>query len=238
MRNADFQAVFFMPNSLMGKRLVKKDGAAVTRRNLPAEERRRELLEAAIDLFSEKGMSITVQELADRVKVTQPLVHRYFPTKADLIVAIRDSIQNSHWDPQWRMLLTDRERPLGERIIAFYGEYLPPIYRDRWYRGFWYAALEDPTFAQAYLGHVESELLTAVISEVRHAFDYPGIDQIPIFERETELVWGMHSSVIFVGIRRYVYHTRVSDDLPMIVRDQMRAYLAIAPHVLSELMPT
>lgn len=216
---------------------MKKDGIAVTRRNLPAEERRREMLDAAIELFSEKGMGITVQELADRVKVTQPLVHRYFPTKADLISAIRDSIQNAHWDPQWRIILTDRARPLGERIIAYYSAYLPHIYRDRWYRGFWYAALEDPTFAQAYLGHVESELLAAIVDEVRAQFGYPALDHVPMFEREMELVWGMHSSVIFVGIRRYVYHTKVSEDLPTIVKDQMRAYLAIAPHVLSELMP-
>lgn len=207
------------------------------RRNRPAEERKRELLEAAIELFSEKGMGITVQELADRVRVTQPLVHRYFPTKADLITAIRDSIQNAHWDPEWRRVLTDRARPLGERIAAFYREYLPHIYCERWYRGFWYAALDDPGFAQLYLGHVESELLTAVINEVRAEFGYPEIAAVPVFERETELVWGMHSTVVFVGIRRYVYDTPVSDDLPMIVKDQMRAYLHYAPHVLAELMP-
>jgi AcrR family transcriptional regulator len=230
-------AVISWQTRAMEKRLVKKNGIVATRRNLPAEERRRELLEAAIDLFSEKGMGITVQELADRVRVTQPLVHRYFPTKADLITAIRDSIQNAHWDPQWRAVLTDRDRPLGERIAAFYAEYLPPIYRDRWYRGFWYSALEDPTFAQFYLGHVEAELLTAIVGEVRAQFGYPGLAEIPMFEREMELVWGMHSSCVFVGIRRYVYHTRVSDDLNMIVRDQMRAYLAVAPCVLAELMP-
>ncbi|MGO4836822.1 helix-turn-helix domain-containing protein, partial [Rhizobiaceae sp. 2RAB30] len=37
------------------------------------------MLDAAVELFAEKGMGITVQSLADRVQVTQPLVHRYFP---------------------------------------------------------------------------------------------------------------------------------------------------------------
>ena len=121
----------------MERRQANKDGSTVTRRNLPAEERRRELPEAAIDLFSEKGMSITVQALADRVKVTQPLG------------STRLRFSSARWNSSG----------------------------------------------------------------------------------------AMHSSVIFVGIRRYVYHTPVSDDLPMIVRDQMRAYLAVAPQVLSELMP-
>jgi AcrR family transcriptional regulator len=221
----------------MEKRIVKKAVGNGTRRNLPAEERRREMLDAALDLFSEKGMGITVQELADRVNVTQPLVHRYFPAKADLIAAIRDSIQNSHWDPRWRTTLTDRSRPLGERIADFYEDYLPHIYQDRWYRGFWYATLDDPQFAQHYVSHVHGELLTAIAGEVRAEFGFPSLEEIPLFPREDELVWGMHSTVIFVGIRRCVYHTPVPADVDMIVRDQMRAYLSIAPHVLSELMP-
>jgi AcrR family transcriptional regulator len=221
----------------MAKRDIKNTTAATTRRNLPAEERRRELLEAAIQLFSEKGMGITVQELANRVSVTQPLVHRYFATKADLIAAIRDSIQNAHWDREWRMVLTDRSQPIADRYVRFYELYVPHIYHDRWYRGFWYAALDDPSFAQDYLGHVETELLAAMVDEARAVFGYPGLSEVPLFEREMELIWGLHSSVVFVGIRRYVYHTRVSSNHEMIIRDQIDALLAIAPKVFGELMP-
>ena len=124
------------------------------KRNLPAEQRRRELLEAALDIFSEKGMGITIQALADRVSVTQPLVHRYFRTRADLIAGIREKVQFAHWDPAWREVLTDRSRALCERIPDFYARYLPHIYSARWYRSFWYAALSDPTFAQEFLGRV------------------------------------------------------------------------------------
>jgi AcrR family transcriptional regulator len=207
------------------------------KRNLPADERRRVLLDAAMDLFSEKGLRITVQALADRVQVTQPLVHRYFPAKSDLIAAICDRLQNAHWDPGWQKILTDRSRPIEERIASFYGEYLPHIYRDTWYRGFWYAALNDPTFAQTFLARVTNELHVAIIGEVRFRFGYPSVDRIPPFERELELVWGMHSTMIFAGIRRYVYHTPVSDHVDTTVRDQLHAYLMVAPTVLAELMP-
>ncbi|MBL0372128.1 TetR/AcrR family transcriptional regulator [Rhizobium sp. KVB221] len=218
--------------------IPKKAGDGITRRNLPAEERRRELLNAALDLFSQKGQSITVQELADRVNVTQPLVHRYFPAKADLIAAIRDTLHNAHWDPQWQEILTEGNRDLGERIKAFYAAYLPHVYNDRWYRGFWYATLEDPSFAQAYVDHVHDELLVSIANEARRAFGFASIEDVPVFEREMELIWGLHSTVIFVGIRLYVYHTPVSNDLAAIIGDQVRAYLAVAPIVLSELMPS
>jgi AcrR family transcriptional regulator len=208
------------------------------KRNLPAEERRRELLDAALELFSEKGMSITIQALADRVNVTQPLVHRYFATRADLIAGIWEKIQFAHWDPAWREVLTDRSRPLQERIPDFYGRYLPHIYSARWYRGFWYAALTDPTFAREFLARVHEELLLSIIGEARHQFGYPDLICRPATPREIELVWGMHSTNIFIGIRRYVYQAAVSPDLQTTVLDQMRAYLLVVPEVMEELMPS
>jgi AcrR family transcriptional regulator len=208
------------------------------KRNLPAEERRRELLEAALEIFSEKGMSITIQALADRVKVTQPLVHRYFRTRADLIDGIRKKIQFAHWDPGWRALLTDRSRPLAERLPEFYASYLPQIYSARWYRGFWYAALDDSTFAEVFLERVHEEILLSIIGEARHAFGYPSLECKPATPREIELVWGMHSTNVFIGIRRYVYHTPVSPDVATTVHDAMRAYLLIVPEVMEELMPS
>jgi AcrR family transcriptional regulator len=208
------------------------------KRNLPAEERRRELLDAAMQLFSEKGLGITVQALADRVNVTQPLVHRYFPTKADLIAGVRDKIQNAHWDTAWRQGLLDRSRSLHDRIVDFYDSYLPHIYSAGWYRGFWYAALADPTFAQAYLAKVESELLLAMIGEARFAFGFPNVERRRAAPREIELVWGMHSTNIFLGVRRYVYQTPVSEDWRTTVRDQLRAYLGVVPEVMAELMPS
>jgi AcrR family transcriptional regulator len=207
------------------------------KRNLPAEERRRELLDAALDIFSEKGMGITIQALADRVNVTQPLVHRYFRTRADLIAGIREKIQFAHWDPLWREVLTDRSRPLQDRIPDFYGLYLPHIYSARWYRSFWYAALSDPTFAQEFLARVHDELLLSIISEARFQFGFPDLECVPATPREIELVWGMHSTHVFLGIRRYVYHTLVTPDLPTTVFDQMRAYLHVVPEVMAELMP-
>lgn len=221
----------------MAKRIVSNAGGGAVRRNLPAQERKQVLLDAALDIFSVKGMGITVQELADRVKVTQPLVHRYFPTKADLIAAIMDTLQNAHWRPEWNEILTNRAIPLDERIVAFYGSYLPFIFNDRWYRAFFFGALENPAFARSYAAHVHDELLMVMVNETRLYFGFPSIDDKPAAEREIELVWSMHSTAVYIGIRRHVYHMEAPRDIDATVFDQMRAYLMIAPLVMAELMP-
>lgn len=56
---------------------------------LPAEQRRLNLIEAAIDLFSRKGFSgTTTKEIATAAGVTEAIVFRHFATKQDLYTAI------------------------------------------------------------------------------------------------------------------------------------------------------
>jgi AcrR family transcriptional regulator len=224
------------PRKTSAKKQVASRVSPKKERHLPAAERAQELLEAAIELFASKGPAFTFQNLADRVNVTQPLVHRYFPTKADLITAIRETLQDAHWDPALRVILTDRSRPLEERIVAFYERYLPHIYRRTWYRGFWFFALNDPSFSQFYLQRVTSELLCAIIDEARFMFGFPPITEIPPHAREIELVWGLHSTPVFQGIRRYVYEMTVALDCVATVRDHVRAYLLAVPGLMQELM--
>lgn len=56
---------------------------------LPAEQRRLNLIETAIDLFSRKGFSgTTTKEIAKAAGVTEAIVFRHFATKQDLYTAI------------------------------------------------------------------------------------------------------------------------------------------------------
>jgi TetR/AcrR family transcriptional regulator len=56
---------------------------------LPADERRRQLIEISIDLFSRKGFAgTTTREIAAAAGVTEALIFRHFATKQDLYTAI------------------------------------------------------------------------------------------------------------------------------------------------------
>lgn len=207
------------------------------RRNLPYDMRAQEILDAALQLFAERGYDFTLQELADRIGVTQPLLHRYFATKADLIAACRQELMRGHWKPEWRDMLSDRSRPLAARMTDFYADYLPRIYRRFWYRGFVFAAMADPSFAQAYLNQVTAEILDTIVEEARHDFGYPTTAEVPIHGRENELVWGMHATFAFLGKRHFIYDIPMPADLPATVRDQVDGYLVMVPNVMAELMP-
>eukprot|EP01030_Chromulinospumella_sphaerica_P026422 gene26422-26620_t len=57
-------------------------------RSARADQRRRQILDAARKLVSEKGFGCRMDEVAAAVGVTKPAVYRYFPGKDKLIRAM------------------------------------------------------------------------------------------------------------------------------------------------------
>src|ERR1700683_3924699 len=102
-----------------------KAKAKTRRRYRRGQERSREILDAALELFAEHGLATSLQRIADHIGVTQPLLHRYYPPKADLIAAVKKELQQGHWHPEWKCMLTDRSRPLRQRLCDLYVDYLP-----------------------------------------------------------------------------------------------------------------
>ena len=59
------------------------------RRRLPTEERQSEIIRVAVHLAAEKGIdSVTTQDMADAMKVTQGTIFKHFPTKDDIWLAV------------------------------------------------------------------------------------------------------------------------------------------------------
>ena len=56
---------------------------------LPAAERREQLLDTAVSLFSKHGFNgATTAELAKHAGVTEPIIYRHFDSKKDLFIAV------------------------------------------------------------------------------------------------------------------------------------------------------
>ena len=58
---------------------------------LPRDERRAQLLVAALEVFTASGYhSAAMDESADRAKVSKPVLYQHFPSKLDLYLAVLD----------------------------------------------------------------------------------------------------------------------------------------------------
>ena len=58
---------------------------------LPRDERRAQLLVAALEVFTAAGYhSAAMDEIADRAKVSKPVLYQHFPSKLELYLAVLD----------------------------------------------------------------------------------------------------------------------------------------------------
>lgn len=61
------------------------------KKRLPAPERRKVILDAALETFAEFGYHGALMDtIAERAEVTKPILYRHFPSKLDLLLAIID----------------------------------------------------------------------------------------------------------------------------------------------------
>ena len=115
-------------------------------RRLAATHRRRQLLESALDLFSQKGFAATTtKEIAAAAGVTEAIIFRHFPTKLDLYSAVLDLKHESGEIAadlaQWQVLM-DANDDIG-LFRAIIGKVIESYRRDaRNNRVLLFAALE------------------------------------------------------------------------------------------------
>lgn len=63
----------------------------MNKRRMPAEERKKVIIRAAIDVFSESNyQSAKVSDIANRSGVTDPMIYKFFDSKLDLFLEILD----------------------------------------------------------------------------------------------------------------------------------------------------
>ncbi len=166
-------------------------------------ERRKEFVDKAIIFFSEVGFEGGTRELAKRLGVTQPLIYRYFPSKNDLIREVYETVYISRWEDQWTTDLTNRDRPIRDRLIAFYDTYTRVIFTREWMRIFFFAGLKGLVINKWYVNRVKERVLIPICRELHHAFAIS--PDAAITDEEIDLIWTMHGGIFYHGIRKHIY---------------------------------
>ncbi len=73
---------------------------------------------------------------------------------------------------------------------------------------------------------------------VRAANHLPSTEQCPIAEGEFELVWGLHASIFYIGVRKWIYGLPIPADIDADVAARVTAFLHGAPAVMRSLTAT
>jgi AcrR family transcriptional regulator len=123
---------------------------AVATERKSKEERREEILDAALQVFAERGYhGASTEEIARRAGISQPYIFRLFGTKKDLFIAVDTRCFRQTLEMFQRAAEGKRGAEALQAIGAAYGELL---HNDRIYlraQMAAYAACDDPEICEA-----------------------------------------------------------------------------------------
>jgi len=199
-------------------------GVGIKQKRLSPDERRREFVAKATEFFSEEGFGGGTRALARRLGVTQPLLYRYFPSKDDLIKEVYRTVYLDPLETGWEKLLTDRSRPLRDRLLEFYRTYTDAIFTRKWLRIYLYSGLKGLDINRWYVGMVKDKILTRIIRECRHEVGL-AVQSKPS-PAELELAWVLHGGIFYYGVRKYIYESPVLEDKDRVIGDALDVFLA------------
>ncbi|MDP3317399.1 MAG: TetR/AcrR family transcriptional regulator [Devosia sp.] len=202
------------------------------RRRLAPEDREHQIVQAAIAFFARNGFGASTRELARELGITQPLLYRYFPTKEALVERVYDEVFVRRWNPEWEEWLADRSVSLSERLKRYLKDYARFVLRSEWVRIFIYAGLSRGGINQKYLARLRERHFVLIAREMRHTYDIPEPLDAQAEDDEIELVWAMHSSVFYIGVRKWIYEQPTPKDLDRLIDMRVDTFIAGVPGVL------
>jgi AcrR family transcriptional regulator len=178
---------------------------------LPYEERREHILQHAAEFFSEYGLTGQTRSLAAACGVSQRLLYRFFPSKAALLREVYSETIIGPFKAVWLAQLTDRSKPVEERLNQFYRDYFRTILTRKWLRLFLYASLAESEMAPDYIAAIIKDLMETVSRETAHEQRVDLPDDPALLH---EIGWTLHGAVSHFAIRRHLYKAsrEISED--------------------------
>ncbi len=206
------------------------------RKRLSRDEREQQIIDEAVRYFAEVGFDGQTRELARRLGISQPLLFRYFPTKGDIVKRVYEEVYLRRWQPQWEDLLSDRSRPLSDRLNQFYHEYTNAIFEFEWVRILVFSGIKGVTLYQQYLKLIHDKVLDRICTELREEHNFPDLKKTPLTEREFDLAWHLHGGIFYIAIRKFIYGSEKRENFDAAIEDSIAVFLAGAPTVFEAIL--
>ena len=204
---------------------------APARRRMSNTDRKRQILDRAIQFFAKHGIDGQLRNLTKELGVTHTLLYHYFPTKEALIKAVYKEVFESRWKPEWEELLDDKLLSPEEKLNAFYLDYSNTVLTYDFVRILIFSGLSDHSISDRFFELLRSRLLPRLIRETRKYCERSTRPKPT--HRELEFLMGLHGGIFYIGMRRWIYGQAIYDDSSPnaeqdIIRDRIRSYLLSA----------
>ena len=70
------------------------------------------------------------------------------------------------------------------------------------------------------------------LRELRREHGMPSPAEVPLSEMEFELVWALHASIFYIGIRKWIYGLEIPENVDEVVENLATSFLDGVPAVM------
>ena len=96
-----------------------------------------------------------------------------------------------------------------------------------------FAGLKGLDFNERYLAFLRRSVFDRIVVEIRHA---QGLSEdAPIRDEELELVWGLHATVFYLGVRKWIYGMPVPPAADRDIELRVAAFLHGVPSTFARI---
>jgi len=188
-------------------------------------ERRAEIAQIAGELFATDGFQVSTRTISAAIGITQAALYKHYSSKEELIEEVFKSrfLQDSQTDFVEILSASDDslESRISEAYIDFYSKMTSTSLRL-----FQRASYDGLKLAHRYSPHLDERILWPLVAQVREELSLPSLEETVVKRGERDLALMLHSTIIFLAIRRYVYHIDFKGSEPNIIRLHVKAWLA------------
>lgn len=213
------------------KKPPPKKTAREIKRRLPADKRRDAMLAGAAAHFAECGFDSTTRDIANALGVTQALIYKHFASKEDLIERTLERIFNrGAAEASW----LNANEPVEAELEKFYLNFVSGA-SDLRMRLFIRAGLDGRSLPARRGNMLNKGLFLPAIAALRTEANLPDFSVVPAMRGERELLMTLHASMVFLGIRRFIYSTPMPKKLDDVVRLSVKNFMLGAVTTLQNL---
>lgn len=193
-------------------------------RRKPGEERRVEIANVAGELFAAHGFSVSTRAISEALGITQAALYKHFKSKEALIEEVFRQRYLDQRPSDFADTLSDRSRPLAARLTQAYTTFFDDI-TETSLKLFQRASYDGLEIAKRYRPHLDDRILWPLLDSLRVEATLPGIEQVEPRKLERELVMMLHSTIIFLAIRKFVYRIDFDGTEPDIIKLHVETWL-------------
>lgn len=206
--------------------MAKKNSntAQVVRRRMRGPERRQHITSVAAQLFAAHGFSVSTRRISEQLGVSQATLYKHFKSKEEIVEAVFRQRYLEEKTSDFRKILESTHGDLVDRLSQAYLSFFDGI-TETGIKLFHRASWDGLEIAQRYSPHLDVRILWPVLEQVRLEAKLPPLSELPHMKDERELALMLHSTIVFLGIRKHVYRIDFKGGEPHLIREYVQVWL-------------